>query len=389
MYRAALRSASRPAVAGLRASALRSAPRRFASTSPADKSRSWKGSAVRWALAGGAVYYYSTSTVFAEEAIPGMHARINAATAPPVTIFEAPLTPIDIAKQFSTAPSSFLESNETTELPTVASIVEERKSQAAAKAQKPADSTPKQQDGKAETAAETTTNAGSPAALEEEADQQGAFNPETGEINWDCPCLGGMAHGPCGEEFKTAFSCFVYSNEEPKGMECIDKFQAMQECFRQYPEIYGAELAEADNAEDFPDDLEHPSETQTLREDHHAADTQTVSEGVKMADEQTPGAEPSAAAPRQPTEKPAEFKATDAAVSVAPQQQTSKPAESTPAESKPNDSGAADIKPVKSEPGPSAIPEASIDTTSTTPSRGPKWEDATEANKDDPKPKEA
>lgn len=61
--------------------------------------------------------------------------------------------------------------------------------------------------------------------LEEEAGQQGAFNPETGEINWDCPCLGGMAHGPCGEEFKAAFSCFVYSNEEPKGVECIDKFK--------------------------------------------------------------------------------------------------------------------------------------------------------------------
>lgn len=66
---------------------------------------------------------------------------------------------------------------------------------------------------------------GSPEALEEEADQQGAFNPETGEINWDCPCLGGMAHGPCGEQFKAAFSCFVYSTEEPKGMDCIDKFQ--------------------------------------------------------------------------------------------------------------------------------------------------------------------
>lgn len=61
--------------------------------------------------------------------------------------------------------------------------------------------------------------------LEEEADQQGAFNPETGEINWDCPCLGGMAHGPCGEDFKAAFSCFVHSEEEPKGMECIDKFK--------------------------------------------------------------------------------------------------------------------------------------------------------------------
>lgn len=61
--------------------------------------------------------------------------------------------------------------------------------------------------------------------LADEADSQGAFNPETGEINWDCPCLGGMAHGPCGEEFKAAFSCFVYSNEEPKGVECIDKFK--------------------------------------------------------------------------------------------------------------------------------------------------------------------
>jgi intermembrane space import and assembly protein 40 len=61
--------------------------------------------------------------------------------------------------------------------------------------------------------------------LQGEADQQGAFNPETGEINWDCPCLGGMATGPCGEEFKAAFSCFVYSKEEPKGVDCIEKFK--------------------------------------------------------------------------------------------------------------------------------------------------------------------
>ena len=31
-----------------------------------------------------------------------------------------------------------------------------------------------------------------------------------GEINWDCPCLGGMPHGPCGQEFRDAFSCFHY-----------------------------------------------------------------------------------------------------------------------------------------------------------------------------------
>ena len=34
-----------------------------------------------------------------------------------------------------------------------------------------------------------------------------------GEINWDCPCLGGMPHGPCGQEFKDAFSCFHYRLE--------------------------------------------------------------------------------------------------------------------------------------------------------------------------------
>jgi intermembrane space import and assembly protein 40 len=61
--------------------------------------------------------------------------------------------------------------------------------------------------------------------LQEEAGQEAAFNPETGEINWDCPCLGGMAHGPCGEDFKAAFSCFVYSEEEPKGIDCIEKFK--------------------------------------------------------------------------------------------------------------------------------------------------------------------
>lgn len=66
----------------------------------------------------------------------------------------------------------------------------------------------------------------------------GAFNPQTGEINWDCPCLGGMAHGPCGPEFKEAFSCFVFSEAEPKGIDCVAKFQAMQTCFRAHPEVY-------------------------------------------------------------------------------------------------------------------------------------------------------
>jgi mitochondrial intermembrane space import and assembly protein 40 len=68
---------------------------------------------------------------------------------------------------------------------------------------------------------------------------QAAFDPVTGEINWDCPCLGGMAHGPCGPEFREAFSCFIHSEDEPKGINCVEKFKGMQDCFRAHPDVYG------------------------------------------------------------------------------------------------------------------------------------------------------
>ncbi|KAL7936445.1 hypothetical protein V8C35DRAFT_295506 [Trichoderma chlorosporum] len=221
MYRAALRTASRPAVGGLRTSVARTAPRRFASTAPADKARSWKSSAVRWGLAVAGVYYYNTSSVFADEA-------------------EAHALPI---------PAPYTDN----ELPTVDALIEKKRKEvspkpvevASTKAEPPKPEAVKADD-KSDAPAQSAAGFGGPEALEEEAGQEGAFNPETGEINWDCPCLGGMAHGPCGEEFKTAFSCFVYSTEEPKGMDCIEKFQGMQECFRKYPEIYGSELEEAD-----------------------------------------------------------------------------------------------------------------------------------------------
>ena len=71
------------------------------------------------------------------------------------------------------------------------------------------------------------------------------FDPETGVINWDCPCLKGALDPPCGEFFKAAFSCFVSSKSEPRGEDCIDKFIALQECFRKYPEIYDKKFSES------------------------------------------------------------------------------------------------------------------------------------------------
>ncbi|KAK3323232.1 hypothetical protein B0T19DRAFT_425444 [Cercophora scortea] len=232
MYRSALRS---PASA-LRAvrptpTSLASGSRRLLSTAPASKKRTWKGAGVRWGLAIAAVYVYNTSPLFSD----------------------------DLPPQTGPAPAQFSDAD----LPTVEAVVEQKRRKAIAAAPpppppaqqeaalpEPAQEDPVQQDPDEPTGLDAVAipspnhEPESPAELEQEAASQGAFNPETGEINWDCPCLGGMADGPCGEEFKSAFSCFVYSTEEPKGMDCIDKFQHMQDCFRKYPEIYGSEIAD-------------------------------------------------------------------------------------------------------------------------------------------------
>ncbi|KAL7986142.1 hypothetical protein Chor_011308 [Crotalus horridus] len=81
-----------------------------------------------------------------------------------------------------------------------------------------------------------------------------------GDINWNCPCLGGMASGPCGEQFKSAFSCFHYSKEEIKGSDCVDQFRAMQECMQKYPDLYPQE-DDDDEDEDEEDNQSKDLET--------------------------------------------------------------------------------------------------------------------------------
>ncbi|KAL4905186.1 hypothetical protein BDW74DRAFT_153188 [Aspergillus multicolor] len=195
--------------------------RRFISSSASgpSKPRSWKNTFVRVGLAVGAVYYYNTSSVFAET--PSLSFRNKPQ---PQSDNENPLPTLDSVKPKSR---------------------EEKKAPAPAPAPSSAPA-PASTDASAQPESESPLK--SAEELEAEADQQAAFNPETGEINWDCPCLGGMAYGPCGEEFRAAFSCFVYSEEEPKGMDCIDKFKGMQDCFRAHPEHYGAELEDDEEA---------------------------------------------------------------------------------------------------------------------------------------------
>lgn len=77
-----------------------------------------------------------------------------------------------------------------------------------------------------------------------------------GEINWNCPCLGGMATGPCGLEFREAFSCFHFSTAEPKGTDCYEAFKTMQMCMSQYPALYESKGSIDDMVDDDDDDEE-------------------------------------------------------------------------------------------------------------------------------------
>jgi len=245
MFKSALRATPRR-IASSRTALTRSSARRLLSTAPpSQKSRSWKSSAVRWGLAGAGVYYYNTSNVFAEEP-------------------EAAIQKLDDSLH------NIQESRE----PTVDAIFEEKRRR---QAQVAAEAEQKQQFAEGGIEGEEGEEEGGLEGLEDEAGQQGAFNPETGEINWDCPCLGGMAHGPCGEEFKAAFSCFVYSTEEPKGVECIEKFKGMQDCFRLHPEMYGSELE--DDEDEVEEELRARESAAASGNDKDASErTQQVSE---------------------------------------------------------------------------------------------------------------
>ncbi|KIV97109.1 hypothetical protein PV10_00900 [Exophiala mesophila] len=218
MFRPASRTVLRAAAQSSLAPARTIVPRRFASSSPASSKRSWKNTAARWGIAIAGLYYYNTSPVFADQ--------------PSTNLLNPNTDALEDAEEYSTLDALTSRQKARSEnAAALHSAVEEMSTENASTTSIDTTAPPL-----------STGPSGGAEELEQEAASEGAFNPETGEINWDCPCLGGMAYGPCGEEFREAFSCFVFSTEEPKGMDCIDKFQGMQQCFQRHPEVYKGEL---------------------------------------------------------------------------------------------------------------------------------------------------
>ncbi|KAF4969427.1 hypothetical protein FSARC_3358 [Fusarium sarcochroum] len=209
MLRTSLRSAARHLVAS-------SSPipaRRLASTATRHGARSWQRSAVGLGFSISMVAYFNTGSVFAESL-----SQSNPAPA------------LSDDDRFPT--ESSLESQKQSQESNTMPISKNREPIGPHKSPVNAQDTMVEDDRRA--------------PEEKDTSQKGAYDPETGEFNWDCPCLGGMAHGPCGEEFKVAFRCFTLSTEEPRGIECIEKFQHMQTCFKRHPDVYGGELTDED-----------------------------------------------------------------------------------------------------------------------------------------------
>ena len=66
----------------------------------------------------------------------------------------------------------------------------------------------------------------------------------------NCPCIASMKEGPCGDPFLSAYRCFLESETEPKGMDCMEQFKDMQSCIADHPEEYNLD-DDDENADPF------------------------------------------------------------------------------------------------------------------------------------------
>lgn len=70
-----------------------------------------------------------------------------------------------------------------------------------------------------------------------------------------CPCLGDLKEGPCGPTFVHAFTCFMRSDHEDKGMDCLDQFKDFQVCLQKNPE-HLAKIMEGDEEREKTEEAE-------------------------------------------------------------------------------------------------------------------------------------
>lgn len=171
-----------------------------------------------------------------------------------------------------------------------------------------------------------------------------------------CPCIAGMKEGPCGSVFLEAYKCFLRSETEPQGMDCMEHFVAIHSCMGEHPDEYDldddddpfargkGEGKAGDQPKEAPVKEKRAKKADAPVVEKAPATTEAVGDAERVAEEHA--AEPAAAK--------AEHAAAPAA--VAPSSQTS-------ADSSPGSPTAGDPAPVAETP-PAASPPRPIAATS-------------------------
>ncbi|BAM80388.1 hypothetical protein, conserved [Cyanidioschyzon merolae strain 10D] len=65
----------------------------------------------------------------------------------------------------------------------------------------------------------------------------------------NCPCVESLKEGSCGGAFIAAYRCFLESEAEPRGSDCYEVFQRMQDCMLAHPDEYHFDDREEEEAE--------------------------------------------------------------------------------------------------------------------------------------------
>merc|ERR1712080_129884 len=131
----------------------------------------------------------------------------------------------------------------------------------------------------------TPEEAAEPSKVElEDGDTPPGLILPNGDINWNCPCLGGMAVGPCGVEFREAFSCFHYSQAEMKGSDCIEKFAEMQKCMKEYPELFEEKKSPEEEPADITEGVDKDTPKDTSEDVPNNAPSEKVDASSEKAD---------------------------------------------------------------------------------------------------------
>lgn len=66
----------------------------------------------------------------------------------------------------------------------------------------------------------------------------------------ECPCVAELRDGPCGEAFTEAFLCFIKSQAEEKGSDCVSPFIALQKCIQENKDAFAKYDLDDNDTED-------------------------------------------------------------------------------------------------------------------------------------------